>query len=96
MAEKEYKEITEKKWSDKAWKDFDVVEEDRVLIISGPCPRCRHFMVHKHPLTVFVKMAVFMEQDITMQCSCEFTHPKSAGKKGCGAYWVLNVAVEGE
>nr|WP_052166083.1 hypothetical protein [Micromonospora purpureochromogenes] len=102
-----YEEVTDHSFAKQAAKEFTL---DRptygMLVLHGPCPRCRGAM--EVPLFDLVVRTT----DVTslpprpqppvdasdsshvepIICLCEDEHPgRPAGRKGCGAYWTLAV-----
>ncbi|MFJ5032718.1 hypothetical protein ACIQB5_32580 [Streptomyces sp. NPDC088560] len=77
-----------------------------VVVVSGPCPRCRHETVHSEPLVAYANalarsslLARLLYQraaepgsrEVEVICGCPTSHPEAAEQTGCGASWVLHV-----
>lgn len=46
MMEIKYREVTDEAWSRRALETFEVRLELPDVVVTGPCPRCRHNMQH--------------------------------------------------
>ncbi|MCB8905857.1 MULTISPECIES: hypothetical protein [unclassified Streptomyces] len=77
-----------------------------VVVVSGPCPRCRHETVHSEPLVSYAnaldrssllarllrrRAAEAGSREVEVICACSATHPEAGEHTGCGASWVLRV-----
>ncbi|MBP2585483.1 hypothetical protein J3A78_005961 [Streptomyces sp. PvR006] len=77
-----------------------------VIVVSGPCPRCRHETVHAEPLVSYAnaldrssllarllrrRAAEAGSREVEVICACSATHPEAGERTGCGASWVLRV-----
>ncbi|MEN2424017.1 hypothetical protein AABB02_38680 [Streptomyces rimosus] len=77
-----------------------------VIVISGPCPRCRHETVHSEPLIAYAnalsrtsllarvlrhRAAEPGSREVEVICGCLTSHSETGEHKGCGASWVLHV-----
>ncbi|MDV9188688.1 hypothetical protein R6L23_10750 [Streptomyces sp. SR27] len=77
-----------------------------VIVVSGPCPRCRHETVHAEPLVAYAdaltrtgllarlllrRATEAGSREVEVICACSAVHPEAGEHKGCGASWVLHV-----
>jgi hypothetical protein len=102
-----YREMTDESYAESAARDFTVEEPKRgILILRGPCPRCRaiidipvvdgiFFRASLRDARMWHRRRSGADHEEPMLCTCEERHPgRPDDAVGCGAYWTLVLSRE--
>lgn len=68
-------------------------EKAAIVLLSGPCPECKHKTLGTYPIKVYALEATDKRKmEVTVRCECGVHHPgRPDDEKGCGRYWKMIV-----
>jgi hypothetical protein len=99
-----YAEQTSKELARKGAKNFKPAESADGIVLTGKCPVCEAVMEIRlfdevvrgwFPRPSRSAPPVPERSSVPMICTCEYDHAdRPANRKGCGAYWNLDLVTE--